>query len=153
MLDPISRLEILKNMDIPVWARRNDFLLLDKPLINAKVAVLLSKPLKPNNVEEKKVLLGMLSVLALEKTEYWIGWLNEMETGNQNIQLAISQMIKRFAPQKILFLGEAWTELLVEMDIDSRFALYYTFHPEELIKMPEKKKKAHQILLNLKQTV
>jgi hypothetical protein len=172
-----SRLQILKHLDISLWEPRSDFLFLDKPQIFARLAIFLTEPLKPENQEEKKILTGMLSVLGLKREEYWLGWIAK-DTGEWTKE-AFWQAIQVWKPTTILFLGQHWVSKLrlasfsdFPADSDSQnsessnshalagsdphsfvgsdYSVHATFHPKELIKMPDKKKKAYQSLLNLK---
>lgn len=153
-----SRLQILKHLDISLWQRRKDFLFLDKPHIFARLAIFLIEPLKPQNQEEKKILTGMLSVLGLKSEEYWLGWITK--DAGEWTEEAFWQAIKAWKLTTILFLGQHWMDkfsnshALAGSDphtlAGSDYQIHATFHPEELIKMPEKKKKAYQSLLNLK---
>jgi len=171
MLDPQSRLQILKNLEVPVWEKRNHFLFLDRPLAFARLAVVLAQPLKSKDSEEKKVFMGMLTVLGLRREEYWIGWLIKGE--NLWSQAVFWEAIRAWKPATLLLLGQDLVEKLglpslqtTERDDEHHLYkgdrdnpnvsmphIHTTFHPEELIKRPEKKKKTYQILLNLKQTL
>lgn len=175
MLDPKSRLQMLKNLDIPLWEKRNPVLFLDRPLAFARLAVILAQPLKPKDAEEKKVLMGMLNVLGLRREEYWFGWL--IKWGSENawsktkFQDLFWQNLRAWKPEALLLLGQDLVEKLGFQSLQTTEKegsdnlhdnpnqdgllpkIHTTFHPEELIKMPEKKKKTYQSLLNLKQTL
>ncbi len=178
-MDPRTRLQLLKYMDVSLWERRNAFLFFDKPLPFARLAIVLEKPLNRQVSEEKKVLSGMLSVLNLKKEEYWLGWvLPETKLLSKAGVDAFWQAMQTWLPNAILLLGEGLIEQLrlpsletfetvskkagegsnenetkmgsKKLQNDNHYYIGATFHPEELIKMPEKKKQAYQSLLNLK---
>lgn len=182
MLTAESRVQLLKDMGITLWTLRESFLFLNKPLFSAKLAVLLAKPLKAQDREAHKILTGMLSVLELEKDEYWIGWMPEIKDNpfkdnrvKENIKDnhfmqdnfktesravldrvnsldSFWRSMKTWMPNAILLLGEYWLQVINKYD-DSEIPVYHSFHPEELIERPEKKKEAYQSLLNLKKNL
>lgn len=149
MHDQKSNALWLEKINIPLWVERAPFLFLDKPLAFAELAILLAKPLNREDPEEKKVLSGMISVLALKKTEYWLGWLFGKSSVSENYPSDFYLgILQRFKPKAILLLGEPFA-----VNSGLSHPIHATFHPRELIKTPENKKKAYQSLLNLRKTL
>lgn len=161
-----ARYPLLECLGIQSWVPRSSLLHLNHPLWGARLGILLSEKVE-EKTEAHKVLAGMLSVLMLKSSEYWVGWVKENKTIPS---MSILQYeINRWAPQSVLLLGNSFHEMLINQKLTNEElkdekpdaqnndclmehnSIYTSYHPKELVLHPENKKIAYQQLLNLKQ--
>ncbi len=159
--------QILDAMGIQQWLPRNkpgSFLVSDNPLFCAACLVLLPDRSVLLNPEQKKILSGMLNVLALNAEECCIAWLRGSFRQDQ-IQM-IGQEIVKWSPYSVLVMGEPFAQQLLDTDrsldelrVDfqsitgANALVQVTNHPEVLLHSKELKSKAYRDLLNLRDQI
>jgi hypothetical protein len=160
---PEIRYRILDAMGIQQWLPRNSgrcVLVSDKPIFSAACLVLL--PQNPSlHLEQKKILIGMLNVLALDAEELCITWVHDSVRRDQIYK--IGQEIAKWAPYSVLMMGESLVQQVLETEdaLDElrlifqripglKSMIQVTYHPEVLLEFKELKSKAYRDLLNLR---
>ena len=158
--------QILDAMGIQQWLRRKrpgSLLVSDNPLFCAACLVLL--PANPSlNLEQKKILTGMLNVLTLNAEELCIAWVEGILMRNQTH--TVGQEIAKWSPYSVLVIGENFAQQLLETErpldelrldfqsIPGSHALtQVTYHPEALLQSKELKSKAYRDLLRLRDQI
>lgn len=149
-----EKFQMLKAIGIPYWRERDTertALISENPIFCAPCLVILSKPIPRQEETTYKILIGMLKVLELPEDQLCLATLSSnLSLPTQYPELLVE--IQKWAPSTILFLGEVFgTEGTGDRPdlcfIDSAF---FTYHPTELQKNPELKRKAFNTLLLLK---
>ncbi len=153
----------LNNMGITIWMPRDPsaVLISDQPILNAALLVLLPQKLHQEQKEQIKILTGMLKVLELGTEEWCVAWVRDLTEKSQHT--LIVQSINQWSPYHVLVMGEALAQFLLNdsKSLDelrttphSIFGLepllQVTYHPAQLEKSPENKRKSYQDLLRLK---
>jgi hypothetical protein len=158
--------QILAAMGIQQWLPKKQsgsLLVSDNPLFCAACLVLL--PENPTlNLEHKKILTGMLNVLALNAEELCIASVKDVLM-HDYIQ-TIGQEIAKWSPYSILVMGGGFAQQLLatersldELRLDfqsitgSNALLQVTYHPEVLLQSKELKSKAYRDLLKLRDQI
>jgi hypothetical protein len=150
-------------MGITQWLpRKNTILMSEQPLFCATCLVLLPQKLLPSDMEQHKILTGMLKVLELNSKELAIAWIEESLTFSSASYNSLIEALSQWAPYTVLGMGKELVNKLfftTELDetreklqkltgLDS--IVQTTYHPAELQALPENKKKAYRDLLTLK---
>ncbi len=159
--------QVLDMMGIQQWLPRNKpgvFLASHNPIFCAACLVLLPDQLALLNPAQKKILTGMLNVLALNAEEHCIAWMVGPFMQDQ-IEM-IGQEIIRWSPYSILVMGEQFAQQLLatdrsfdELRLDfqsitgSKALMQVTYHPETLLQSKELKTKAYRDLLKLRDQI
>lgn len=159
-----SRYQILEGMGIPYWLSRQDnYLVSEKPILCAGTLVILSEKPDKNNIEEYKILTGMLKVLELKNDTLCIAWLKQPFSQVQRSFLFDG--INKFSPHSVLVMGENLAQSILgaseEFEVIRNFKdmptlnipVQYTYSPKELSINPANKGKAYRDLLSLKETL
>ena len=158
--------QILDAMGIQQWLlkkKSGSLLVSDHPLFCAACLVLL--PENPSlNLEQKKILTGMLNVLTLNAEELCIAWVEGVLMRDQTQM--IGQEIAKWSPYSVLIMGENFAQQLLatERSLDelrlnfqsiagSNALIQVTYHPEALLQSKELKSKAYHDLLNLRDQI
>ncbi|HXH55084.1 MAG TPA: hypothetical protein VNK03_05010 [Gammaproteobacteria bacterium] len=160
------REQILDAMGIQQWLlkkKSGSLLVSDNPLFCAACLVLL--PENPSlNLEQKKILTGMLNVLTLNAEELCIASVKGDLMHDQN--QIIGQEIAKWSPYSVLIMGENFAQQLLETDrsLDElrlnfqsitglNVLVQVTYHPEALLQFKELKTKAYRDLLCLRDQI
>ena len=139
---------LLNAMGIPLWVeKRFSPLSSNNPILGAPLLVL----------------TGMLKVLELEEEALCIAWLDPLKEKEAPI---VAKALNRWAPYRVLALGEPLVQFLLktsktldELRLNSHQVEGYesiievTYHPVELEKSSECKRKTYQDLLRLKSKI
>jgi len=155
---------LLNTMGIPIWIEKKSSALISyQPMLGAAVLVLLPEKILETAKEHQKILAGMLKVLELNEEELCVAWLNPLK---ETEEVALMQTINQWAPYRVLVLGESLAQFLLkstksldELRLNSHIMAGYiplievTYHPVELEKSIEYKRKAYQDLLRLKSQI
>lgn len=152
--------QILNAIGVQQWLPRKQFgswhgslLVSDAPLFCAACLVLLSEnPAK--NIEQQKMLTGMLNVLNLNADELCIAWLQGPLMRDQGYM--IGHEIAKWSPYSVLIMGENLAQQLLDTDRSikgSNALVQVTYHPETLLQSKELKSKAYRDLLNLRDQI
>jgi DNA polymerase III psi subunit len=158
--------QILDAMGIQQWLLKKkpgSLLVSDNPLFCAACLVLL--PTHPSlNLEQKKILRGMLNVLTLNAEELCIAWVEGVLMCDQAQR--VGQEIAKWSPYSVLIMGESFAQQLLETDrsldelrldfqsiTGSHVLTQVTYHPEALLQSKELKTKAYRDLLRLRDQI
>jgi uracil-DNA glycosylase family 4 len=158
--------QILDAMGIQQWLLKKkpgSLFVSDNPLFCAACLVLLPK--NPSlNLEQKKILTGMLNVLTLNAEELCIAWVEGVLMRDQ-IQ-RVGQEIAKWSPYSVLIMGENFAQQLLETDrsldelrlnfqsmAGTNALVQVTYHPEALLQSKALKTKAYRDLLCLKDQI
>lgn len=158
--------QILDAMGIQQWLLKKkpgSLFVSDNPLFCAACLVLL--PTNPSlNLEQKKILMGMLNVLTLNAEELCIAWVEGILMRDQTQM--IGQEIAQWSPYSVLIMGENFAQQLLETDrsldelrldfqsiTGSNALIQATYHPEALLHSKELKSKAYRDLLRLRDQI
>lgn len=143
------RINTLAHLGIPYWIKRPDSegIHLQHPKFQAKLCVLLSHPILSSDVESNKILQGMLKVLNCANNELYLSWITKSFLASFNLE-KIMQVLERYRSENIFLLGNPLREAFEQSAIQKK--CWITYHPDELLKAPQLKKEAYQVLLSLK---
>lgn len=153
---------LLDAMGVTYWIpRQSSVITSSNPLLCAACLVLLPEKISNQESEQHKILLGMLKVLDLNAEELCIGWLHNFQ--GLDPYFSIGQAIAKWAPYSVLIMGERLAQRLLNAHkpldelrknsqsiADLNACVYVTYHPQELEKVPQHKRRAYEDLLNLK---
>lgn len=150
------REQILDAIGIQQWLSKEQpgsLLISDNPLFCAACLVLLPEnPTK--NIEQQKILTGMLNVLNLNADELCIAWLRGPLMRDQGHM--VGQEIAKWSPYSVLIMGENLAQQLLDTEgsIKGLNALVQvTYHPEILLQSKELKNNTYRDLLNLRDQI
>lgn len=146
------RAQILDAIGVQQWLPRKHFgpwsgslLVSDSPLFCAACLVLLPEnPAK--NIEQQKILMGMLNVLNLNADELCIAWLQGPLMRDQ--EHMIGHEVAKWSPYSVLIMGENLASI---KGLNAHVQV--TYHPETLLQSKELKSKAYRDLLNLRDQI
>jgi hypothetical protein len=136
---------LLKTMGIELWYERNGLIKTQSAIIQARLTIILSSAIE--TTDEQTILEGMIRVLELHSNEWWTGWINpEWQSMTPTL---FWDALKKMKPQALLCLGESLNTMLMHTDMTLPIVMC-TYHPRELARKPELKKKSYHDLLRLK---
>lgn len=154
---------LLNTLGISVWFQKktNEAILTDSTLLCSHCMVLLPASPKKLSVSEQKVLTGMLGVFEYFSKTQNIAWVNEALPIEE--YPLIGKALARFAPYRILIMGEAFSKQILRTEIafdelrltephlpELSASIQVTYHPSDLANNPQNKAKAYRDLLALK---
>jgi hypothetical protein len=152
---PTVNYSMLECLGISTWVRRSSLFEFKQPLWGARLVVILSEEIEPEEIEANKVLTGMLNVLNLNSSAYWLGWIkkniDKIDIGKKDITTKLIDEIKVWSPKNVLLLGQRFEEMEKIKNEIKEAQLFISHHPKELVIHPHYKKAAYQELLRLKE--
>lgn len=148
MMLSFQQYALAENIGLSLWFERRSLFNVKPPRVFAILGIVVSREL--NSEEALKVFKGMLSVLSLQESAYWLGWFDpQTEITVERLRV----VLQKWRPHAILGMGQPFRDWVNERSLVEMTHFTATYHPQELIENPSLKKKAYQDLLQLKETL